>query len=116
MERAARTSAPGPRGLSAIGGLPPGPRLPRLIQTAGFIVGGVRFLEAIRRRYGEIVTLGTLFDSGFVMLFDPGLVKELFQGSGDQLHAARQTRCSARSSASARCCCSTAPSTCVIAG
>jgi cytochrome P450 len=34
-----------------------------------------------------MVTLGTLFDSGFVMLFDPALVKELFQGSNDQLHA-----------------------------
>jgi cytochrome P450 len=67
--------------------LPPGPRLPKAIQTAGFILGGVRFLEACRRRYGDIVTLGTLFDSGFVMLFDPELVKQLFQGSNDQLHA-----------------------------
>ena len=67
--------------------LPPGPRLPRLIQTAGFVIGGVRFLEACRRRYGNLVTLGTLFDSGFVMVFDPDLVKELFQGSNDQLHA-----------------------------
>src|SRR5579884_2666958 len=67
--------------------LPPGPRLPRLVQTAGFIVGGVRFLEACRRRYGGAVTLGTLFDSGFVMVFDPTLVREVFQGSNDQLHA-----------------------------
>jgi cytochrome P450 len=34
-----------------------------------------------------MVTLGTLFDSGFVMVFDPALVKELFQGSNEQLHA-----------------------------
>jgi cytochrome P450 len=61
--------------------------LPRWVQTAGFIVGGVRFLEFCRRRYGDMVTLGTLFDEGFVMLFDPALVKELFQGSNDQLHA-----------------------------
>ena len=67
--------------------LPPGPRLPRLIQTAGFLVGGVRFLESCRRRYGDVVTLSTLFDSPFVMVFDPGLVKELFQGSNEQLHA-----------------------------
>jgi cytochrome P450 len=70
-----------------VSGLPPGPRLPRLLQTAGFLIGGVRFLEACRRRYGDVVTLGTLFDSGFVMLFDPALVKQLFQGSNDQLHA-----------------------------
>src|SRR5436305_14038329 len=67
--------------------LPPGPRLPRVIQTLGFILGGVRFLEACRRRYGDLVTLGTMFDQGFVMVFDPGAVKELFQGSGSQLHA-----------------------------
>jgi len=68
-------------------GLPPGPRLPRFVQTAGFVIGGVRFLEACRRRYGDLVTLGTLFDSGFVMVFDPALVKELFHGSNDRLHA-----------------------------
>jgi cytochrome P450 len=67
--------------------LPPGPQLPRLIQTAGFIIGGVRFLEALRRRYGDVVTMSTLFDSPFVMVFDPALVKELFQGSNEQLHA-----------------------------
>jgi cytochrome P450 len=53
----------------------------------GFLFGGPRFLEACRRRYGGAVTLGTLFDDKFVMLFDPALVKELFQGPHDQLHA-----------------------------
>src|SRR5579859_1745556 len=67
--------------------LPPGPRLPRLVQTAGFILGGARFLEACRRRYGDAVTFSTVFDSRFVMIFDPALVKELFQGSNQQLHA-----------------------------
>ncbi|HUE27436.1 MAG TPA: cytochrome P450, partial [Solirubrobacteraceae bacterium] len=67
--------------------LPPGPRLPRLLQTAGFMLGGVRFLEACRRRYGDMVTMSTLFDNGFVMVFDPTVVKELFQGPGEQLHA-----------------------------
>ena len=68
-------------------GLPPGPRIPRLIQTAAFILGGVRFLESCRRRYGDAVTMSTMFDSPFVMVFDPVMVKELFQGSGEQLHA-----------------------------
>ena len=67
--------------------LPPGPRLPRLVQTAGFLFGGPRFLDACRRRYGGAVTFSTVFDSRFVMLFDPALVKQLFQGSNDQLHA-----------------------------
>jgi cytochrome P450 family 135 len=67
--------------------LPPGPRLPRVLQTAGFIFGGTRFLASCRRRYGSAVTFSTLFDSNFVMVFDPALVKQLFQGSNDQLHA-----------------------------
>ncbi len=67
--------------------LPPGPRLPRVLQTVGFMLGGPRFLNACRRRYGNAVTFGTLFDSRFVILFEPELVKEVFQGSPDQLHA-----------------------------
>jgi cytochrome P450 family 135 len=67
--------------------LPPGPPLPRLLQTIGFIFLGPRFLAACRRRYGGAVTFGTLFDSRFVMLFDPELVKELFRGPHEQLNA-----------------------------
>jgi cytochrome P450 len=67
--------------------LPPGPRLPRILQTAGFMFFGPRFLEACRRRYGDAVTFSTIFDNRFVMLFHPSLVKEVFQGSGQQLHA-----------------------------
>jgi cytochrome P450 len=67
--------------------LPPGPPLPRVLQTLGFMFGGERFLEACRRRYGDVVHMRTLFDDGFVMVFDPALVKQLFQGGGEQLHA-----------------------------
>jgi cytochrome P450 len=67
--------------------LPPGPPVPRLLQTLGFILLGPRFLEACRRRYGGAVTFGTLFDSPFVMVFDPELVKELFRGPHEQLNA-----------------------------
>lgn len=73
--------------VAAANGLPPGPRFPRVFQTLGFIFAGPRFLEWCRRRYGNAVMLGTLFDERFVMLFDPALVKELFQGPHDQLHA-----------------------------
>lgn len=67
--------------------LPPGPRLPRIVQTAAFMFAGPRFLEACRRRYGGAVTLGTVFDRRFVMLVDPELVKQLFQGPHEQLNA-----------------------------
>ncbi len=68
-------------------GLPPGPRLPRAVQTAGFMFAGPRFIDACRRRYGDAVTFSTLFDSKFVMLFHPELIKELFQGPPEQLRA-----------------------------
>jgi cytochrome P450 family 135 len=67
--------------------LPPGPRLPRWLQTAGFIFAPVPFVERGRRRYGDVVTFRTLFDPGFVMVFDPELVKEVFRGPPDQLRA-----------------------------
>jgi cytochrome P450 len=68
--------------------MPPGPRLPRIVQTAGFILGSSPwFIEACRRRFGDVVTFRTVFDSRFVMVFDPALVKELFQGPGEQLRA-----------------------------
>ena len=68
-------------------GLPPGPRLPRAVQTIGFMFAGPRFVDACRRRYGDAVTFGTLFDQRFVMVFHPALIKELFQGPHEQLRA-----------------------------
>jgi cytochrome P450 family 135 len=68
--------------------MPPGPPLPRIIQTAGFMLGSSPwFIDACRRRFGDVVTFRTLFDDRFVMVFDPALVKELFQGPGEQLRA-----------------------------
>jgi cytochrome P450 family 135 len=67
--------------------LPPGPRLPRIVQTAAFLLAAPRFLEACRRRYGGAVYLSTIFDGGFVMVFDPALVKQVFQGPHAQLNA-----------------------------
>src|SRR6266480_4944796 len=67
--------------------MPPGPALPRLLQTLGFILVPARFIDACRRRYGDVVTFSSLFDSGFVMVFEPELVKQVFRGSPEQLRA-----------------------------
>ncbi len=69
------------------GPLPPGPRLPRWMQTLGFIFAPVPFIEGARRRYGDVVTFRSLFDPGFVMVFDSELVKQVFRGSPEQLRA-----------------------------
>jgi cytochrome P450 family 135 len=67
--------------------MPPGPPLPRVLQTIGFIFFPVPYVEMCRRRYGDIVTMGTMFDRRFVMVFSPADVKELFRGSPEQLRA-----------------------------
>src|SRR5919109_1281613 len=67
--------------------LPPGPRLPRWLQTAGFISQNPRWVDGTRRRYGDMVTFRTLFDPCFVMVFDPELVKQVFRGKPHQLRA-----------------------------
>jgi cytochrome P450 len=71
------------------GAAPPGPPLPALIQTLGFMFAPARYIEACRRRYGDVVTFSTKFDSNFVMVFDPALVKQVFQGGPDRLHAGK---------------------------
>ena len=68
-------------------GLPPGPPLPRLIQTAALMLFGVRFLDACRRRYGDLVTVGTVFDERIVMVFEPQLLRAVFQAPGSRLRA-----------------------------
>ena len=72
---------------TAVPRLPPGPRLPRWLQTLGFMFVNQRFVDGCRRRYGDLVTFSTLFDSQFVMVFEPELVKELFRGPPEQLRA-----------------------------
>jgi cytochrome P450 family 135 len=67
--------------------LPPGPRLPRFLQTAGFLFANRRFIDTCRRRYGDLVTFSTLFDPRFVMVFHPDPVKQLFRGPPEQLRA-----------------------------
>jgi cytochrome P450 len=66
---------------------PPGPRLPRWVQTLGFIFVPVRFIQACWRRYGDVVSFSTLFDSRFVMVFDPEIVKQVFRAPPDRLRA-----------------------------
>ena len=68
-------------------GAPPGPPLPPFLQTLGFLTGGTRFLEACRRRYGDVVWFRTLFDPGFAMVFDPAMVRQIFRAPPDRLRA-----------------------------
>ena len=76
---------PGMTGRAAA--TPPGPPFPPLIQTLGFLTGQPYFLEWSRRRYGDVVWFRTLFDGGFVMVFDPAIVRDVFRAPPGQLRA-----------------------------
>lgn len=73
--------------MGAVAVLPPGPRLPPLVQTLAFLFGARRYFDACRRRYGDVVWMSTAFDRGFVMVFDPEVVKQVFQAPPDRLRA-----------------------------
>jgi cytochrome P450 len=73
--------------LPASASLPAGPRLPRLLQTLGFVFFPRQFIDACRRRYGDVVTFSTMFDPLFVMVFHPEAVKQVFRGSPERLRA-----------------------------
>src|SRR5688572_12264327 len=64
----AAASAAGNGAAPADSVMPPGPPLPRLLQTLAFVFAPAPYIDACRRRYGDVVTMGTLFDSRFVMV------------------------------------------------
>jgi cytochrome P450 len=49
--------------------------------------GRKRFLQACRRRYGDVVRLRTLFGPPFVAVFDPDLIAELFRAPPERARA-----------------------------
>src|SRR5918995_2935119 len=59
-------------------GLPPGPRLPKTLQTVGWWTRTVPFLERCRARYGKRFTLRLLQSPPFVHLSNPDDVREIF--------------------------------------
>jgi cytochrome P450 family 135 len=67
--------------------LPPGPRLPRAIQTAWWADRPESLLRHCRRRYGDAFTLRTFGLGDIVCLADPDAVKQVFTGDRDVLHA-----------------------------
>jgi cytochrome P450 len=66
--------------------LPPGPPLPRWLQTVAFLTAPVRFVEACRARYGDLVTFTTLLDEPFVMVLEPDLVRSVLRAPPHELH------------------------------
>src|SRR5918994_1294523 len=67
-------------------GLPPGPRLPKTLQTVGWWTRTVPFLERCRVRYGKRFTVRLLQSPPFVHLADVADVREMFTAPPEVLH------------------------------
>ncbi|HEY9267127.1 MAG TPA: cytochrome P450 [Mycobacterium sp.] len=61
--------------------LPPGPRIPKLIQGAAVLTARYGAIAALGRRYGSTFTLNIPVFGETVVISDPALVKELFSSS-----------------------------------
>jgi cytochrome P450 len=85
MEQATISSASPPAVRHA--GLPPGSKLPSLLQALRYARDPLGFLVQLQRRYGDIFSLSFPFFGRLVYVADPALVKQLFTGPPEQFHA-----------------------------
>ena len=67
--------------------IPPGPRLPRPVQTLGWIKRPGPFMERCRARYGDTFTIRVANEGTWVFLSDPEAVRQVFTGDPRLLHA-----------------------------
>ena len=68
-------------------GLPPGPRMPRALQTAIWSRQAQWFLQQGRARFGRMFSLKIAYEGTWVILSDPELVKQVFTGDPRVFHA-----------------------------
>src|ERR671933_678503 len=66
--------------------LPPGPKLPTVLQTLGWWTRPNAYLEKCRAKYGKRFTLRLLGSPPFVPISDPDAIKEIFQAPPEVLH------------------------------
>ncbi len=67
--------------------LPPGPRGPKGLVAMRFLLRGPHFLAAAHRRYGDSFTIRLNTGRTVVITCDPEIVKQVFTGNPDDLHA-----------------------------
>jgi cytochrome P450 len=76
-----------PAASAATPGPPPGPRGPGIVQGLRYARDPHGFLDRLRRRYGDVFTISFPIVGRIVYVADPALVKEVFTGSPEQMHA-----------------------------
>ncbi len=73
-------------------GLPPGPRMGRVLQTAIWSRRAQWMLEQCRSRLGPMFTLNIAYEGTWVVLSDPAAVKQVFTGDPRIFHAGEGNR------------------------
>jgi len=72
--------------------LPPGPRMPRVLQTAIWFRRAQWMMGECAKRFGETFTLSIAHEGTWVMLSNPDDVKAVFTGDPELLHAGEANR------------------------
>jgi cytochrome P450 len=67
--------------------LPPGPRLPGIIQGVRYARDPLGFFTRLRGRYGSVFTVSFPYFGRVVYVADPGIVKQVFTGDPALFHA-----------------------------
>ncbi|WP_006242401.1 cytochrome P450 [Mycolicibacterium tusciae] len=65
--------------------MPPGPRLPKLVQGIGYALSRNRVYEHIARRHGDVFTMNLPMFGRTVIVANPLLAKQLFTASTDDV-------------------------------
>jgi cytochrome P450 family 135 len=87
MEAAAKAASEDRHNQLPVQGVPPGPRMGRVPQTAIWSRRAQWLLEQSRARFGPMFTLKIAYEGDWVVLSDPELVKKVFTGDPRVFHA-----------------------------
>jgi len=87
IEQAPRPASAEAPSAPVVDALPPGPRLPRWLQTLLVWNRTNPFLERCQRRYGPVFTIRALPWGNAVHVNDAALIKQIFTGDPSLLHA-----------------------------
>src|SRR5882762_6497746 len=72
--------------------LPPGPRMPSVLQTIGWWSRPTAYMERCRARYGGRFTIRLTGQSPFVIISDPDEIKQIFLAAPEVLHPGEGAR------------------------
>ena len=72
--------------------LPPGPRLPRLLQLNKWVLEPIPFMEACADRYGDPFTVRLFGIPPMVFFTEPSTIKQIFTGDAHQFRAGRANK------------------------